>query len=166
VEGAVDQETRAFVVFRLGAEEYALPIERVQSIIRYEEATPVPRTPRAVQGVINMRGNVIPVLDLSQRLRGKDFVPSATSRIVVAEGSGGTVGLAVDAASEVANIPTTQIKPAPESILSEETVGAIGGVADRDGSLVIILDLDEAVPKAEYEHAVSREAGQEGEPDV
>ncbi len=164
--GVTEQETRSFVVFRLGAEEYALPIERVQSIIRYEEATPVPRAPKTVQGIINMRGVVIPVLDLSERLRGVGFTPSVTSRIIVAEASGGAVGLAVDAANEVTSFPVESIRPAPESVLTEEIMGAVEGVAEREGSLVIILDLDGAIPRTEYARVHIPDVPQEGDADV
>ena len=164
---ALDQDILTFVVFRLGEEEYAISIDRVESIIRYEEPTPVPRTLEIVQGVINMRGRVIPVVDLSKRFRGSPFVPSAYSRIVVAEGAAGTLGLAVDAANEVANIPVADVKPAPEGVLTPETAGAISGVVDRNGKLVILLELDEAIPKTEYVRADRGDVtAEEGEPDV
>ena len=163
----LDQDVLAFVVFRLGEEEYAISIDRVQSIVRYEEPTPVPRAPDIVQGVINMRGRVIPVVDLSKRFRGTPFVPTPRSRIVVADGAAGTLGLAVDAASEVANIPVADINPAPEGVLTAETAGAISGVVDRGGKLTIILELDEAIPKAEYVRAdVGDVSAKEGETDV
>ncbi len=147
---AVEQDTLPFVVFRLGDEEYAVSIDHVRSIIKYQEPTPVPRASEVVQGVINMRGCVIPIIDLSKRLRGRPFEPSPTARIVVIEGAAGTLGLAVDAANEVAHIPPSDIKSPPESVLSPETVGAISGVADREGRLIIVLDLDETIPRAEY----------------
>ena len=163
----LDQDVLAFVVFRLGDEEYAITIDRVQSIIRYEKPTPVPRAPEIVQGVINMRGRVIPVVDLSKRFRGSDFVPSAHSRIVVADGAAGTLGLAVDAANEVANIPVADVQPPPEDVLTPETAGAITGVVDRGGRLVVILELDEAIPKTEYVRADRGDVTvEEGEPDV
>ena len=75
---------------------------------------------------------------------------STTTRIVVAEGEAGTVGLAVDAASEVTTIPLDDIKPAPESVLDAETAEAFEGVADREDGIVILLDMDKAVPRADY----------------
>jgi purine-binding chemotaxis protein CheW len=137
-------------MFSLGDEEFGLGIEHVQSIVRYEEATPVPRAPEAVQGVVNMRGQVIPVLDLSKRLRKAEFTPGPLARIIVAEGEGGIVGLAVDAAHEVVSIPVTEIQQAPETVLTAETSAAFEGVTETESGLVILLDLDEAVPKAEY----------------
>ena len=163
---ASEQEERTFVLFRLGPEEFGLAIEKVRSIVRYEKATPVPRAPEMVQGVVNLRGQVVPLLDLSRRLRKVDFVPTAASRIIVAEGEAGVVGLAVDAASEVASIAVSAIKPPPESVLTEETAHVFEGVTERDGGLVILLDLDQAVPRTEYAHVVAAEAAQEGGTDV
>jgi purine-binding chemotaxis protein CheW len=162
----MDQEMRSFVIFRLGDEEYGLSIDNVQSIVRYEESTPVPRSPEAIQGVVNLRGQVIPVLDLSMQLRNSSIEQSALSRIIVAEGEGGVIGLAVDAANEVASIPTASIQPPPEAILTAETAQAFEGVAERESGLVILIDLDSAVPKTEYAHVAAAQAGGEGGSDV
>lgn len=163
---AIDTDTRPFVIFRLGDEEYGLAIERVRSIIRYEQATPVPRASEIVLGVINLRGTVIPVLDLSKRLRQECFVATGTSRIVVAESDAGVVGLAVDAASEVTNIPVDAIKATPESVLTADTVAVFEGVAERDGKLIILIDLDEAIPRMQYAQVLSSERALEGDSDV
>ena len=143
--------TRSYVIFRLGPEEYGLPIHSVNSIIRFEQATPVPRSPEAVIGVINLRGRVI---------------PDAGSRIVVSEGVAGPIGVAVDSASEVAELPVEEIRPVPESILSPETAKSFEGVIERDGALIILLNLDEAVPHAEYADAYDGNMRNEGDSDV
>lgn len=143
-----------YVIFRLGDEEYGLPVTSVSGIIRYEDSTPVPRSPEAVLGVINLRGRVIPVVDLRKRFRGLAFEPSPTSRIVVAEGSAGPVGIAVDAASEVVNIELAHLRPVPEGVLAPETARAFSGVVEREGGLTILLELDEAIPRTEYANAV------------
>lgn len=148
MEATQDQVGRKFVVFRLGDEEYGLPIERVQSIIRYERSTPVPRAPTYVQGVINLRGKVIPVVDLSRRLGGAVFEPTPHSRIVVTEGDAGLVGLCVDSASEVAALE--DIKPPPDSALLPECARAIEGVAEHEGRLVVLLDIEQVVPTSDY----------------
>ncbi|MGB4593685.1 MAG: chemotaxis protein CheW [Coriobacteriia bacterium] len=141
---------KQYVLFRLGTEEYGLPIERVQSIIRYESATPVPHAPEMIEGVINLRGQVIPVVDLARRLLGQDLEHTSHARIVVAEGEAGLIGLAVDSASEVATIPLADIRPAPEATLTEDTVDAFEGVANHGDRLVILLDPEKALPKATY----------------
>lgn len=147
----------SYVIFRLGSEEYGLPVASVNSIIRYEDATPVPRAPIGVLGVINLRGRVIPVVDLLLRFRGKSFEPTGLSRIVVAEGAAGALGVAVDAANEVATFPVEQMRPVPDGVLTAETQRAFTGVVERDGGLVIVLDLDQAVPRSEYATALGHD---------
>ncbi|MDZ4169967.1 MAG: chemotaxis protein CheW [Coriobacteriia bacterium] len=155
-----------YVIFRLGEEEYGLPVTSVSGIIRYEEATPVPRSPVAVLGVVNLRGRVIPVVDLRMRFRGVAFEPGPTSRIVVTEGAAGPVGIAVDAASEVASIDGSLVRPVPEGVLAPETARAFSGVVERGGALTILLDLDHAVPRSEYAGAVALEDEKIGEADA
>jgi chemotaxis signal transduction protein len=92
-------------------------------------------------------------VNLKRKLFGTAFEPTATSRIVVAEAESGQVGLAVDAANEVATIDLDEVRPAPDTALSSETADAFTGVASHGGSLVILLDLDRALPTAEYVRA-------------
>lgn len=140
----------AYVIFRLGDEEFGLPVDAVSGIIRYEPATPVPRAPEVVLGVINLRGRVVPIVDLRRRFRDESFVPQPSSRIIVAEGEAGPVGIAVDAANEVTTIEDDELRPVPEGVLAPETARAFKAVVERDDKLIILLDLDEAVPRAEY----------------
>ncbi len=149
--------TGQYVIFRLGEEEYGLPIEQVSSIIRYEPATPVPRAPRSVDGVINLRGRIIPVVNLKRKLLDQEFEPTGVSRIVVAEGEAGMVGLVVDAANEVATIDLGEVRPTPETALSAETMEAFEGVANHGAKLVILLNLDRALPSSEYERVAAQE---------
>lgn len=139
-----------FVIFELGGERYGLPVGGVSSIIRYEDATPVPRAADSVLGVINLRGRVIPVIDLGARFSGDPFRPGPTSRIVVAEAESGPVGIAVDSASEVVTFSSEEIRPVPEGVLDQRTARAFTGVVERsEGKLVILLDLNHAVPNAQ-----------------
>lgn len=160
--GEAGDRTGQYVIFRLGEEEYGLPIEQVSSIIRYEPATPVPRAPRSVDGVINLRGRIIPVVNLKRKLLDQEFEPTGVSRIVVAEGEAGMVGLVVDAANEVATIDLGEVRPTPETALSAETMEAFEGVANHGARLVILLNLDRALPSSEY----ARVAAQEVDSDV
>lgn len=156
----------SFVLFRLGSEEYGLPIGAVGSIIRYEESTPVPRAPQSVLGVINLRGRVIPVLDLGQRFGQGAFEPGVFSRIIVAEGSAGGFGIAVDAATEVASFAEVEIKPVPEGVLGPETARVFSGVVEREGSLVILVDIDEAMPRLDLSPFAVSDGTEEEESDV
>ncbi len=160
-----EQGGRAFVTFRLGREEYALPIEKVEGIIRFEPSTPVPRAPEVVTGVINLRGRVIPVIDLSRRLLDARFEPGPTARIIVAEGEAGPVGLSVDAANEVVTLDPETILPPPEHVLAAGITEMIQGVVEIGGRLVILLELDRAVPRAEYV-GMAGNTDTEGETDV
>lgn len=155
-------EANQYVLFRIGTEEFGLPIGKVSSIVRYETATRVPRAPASVEGVINLRGRVIPVVNVGKRLFDTEFTPSPHSRIVVAEGEGGAVGLAVDAANEVATVDAADIMPPPQTALSSETAEAFAGVVRYQERLVILLDLDAALPKAEYESAPADTSDREG----
>lgn len=153
---------RQYVLFRLCGEEYGLPIASVQSIIRHEEPTPVPHAPEGVEGVFNLRGQVLPLIDLGRRLRGLPLAPTATSRIIVAEAGMGPVGLAVDMVHEVASIPGDEIMPAPQGAFSADMAEAFEGVANYGGQLVILLDPERALPKPAFASAQP----QEGDADV
>lgn len=159
MEANATTDRRQYVLFRLGPEEYGLPIERVQSIIRYEDPTPVPHAPAGIEGVINLRGQVIPVIDLAMRLLGTPFTPTPTARIIVAEGDAGLIGVAVDSASEVVSIPVSEIRPAPATALTAETADAFEGVASQDDRLVILLDPERALPRPGFR--VSADAAEE-----
>lgn len=139
-----------YVLFRVGGEEYGLPISCVSSIIRYGAVTPVPRAPRAVKGVIDLRGRVVPVVDLGKRLFDTGIEPGPRSRIVVTEGDGGEVGLAVDSASEVATFAQDELMQTPTSILAPEIADAFHAVVHLGDRLIVLLDLDRILPRAEY----------------
>lgn len=145
--------SRVFVLFRLGQAEFGLPVTSVASIIRYEKPTSVPRSSAAVLGVINLRGRVIPVLDLGLRFAGEPFVAGPLSRIIVAEGHAGPLGIAVDLAVEVASFCDEQIKAVPEDIVGAEAARAFSGMIERPGGLLMLLDLEEAIPHSEYADA-------------
>jgi purine-binding chemotaxis protein CheW len=159
VEGIVTGDLKQYVLFRLRAEDYGLPIAAVQSIIRYETPTPVPRAPEGVDGVINLRGQVIPVIDLGLRLLGAPLEPQASSRIIVAESAVGPVGLAVDAAFEVASIAAEEIREAPRAALDAVTSEAFEGVVTRGERLVILLYPDKVLPRTTF--AAGAPAGEE-----
>jgi purine-binding chemotaxis protein CheW len=136
------------VIFQVGEELFALPIGTVESIVRYEKPTPVPHSSADVLGVVNLRGRIVPIVDLRHRFHGVTFSEGPYSRIIVAESVEGPVGLAVDVAREVANVATEDILPVPESVVAATHSRAFSGVVEREGHLVVLLELDEAVPTA------------------
>ncbi len=136
-----------YVLFRLGTERYALPVSSVVSVVRYESPTPVPRSSDEVLGVVNLRGRVLPVVDLGRRFGKSTFEANPSSRVVVAESAAGTVGIAVDAATEVVTFTEGEIKAVPQSVLSPETAKAFTGMVEREAGLVVLLDPEEAMPR-------------------
>jgi purine-binding chemotaxis protein CheW len=134
--------------FRIGAEEYGVDISQIQEIIRMVEVTRVPRTPDYVDGVINLRGQLIPIFDLRTRFGMQRIVPTKNSRIIVTDIGSKRIGIVVDSASEVLNIPIEAIEQAPEVIAGAATdyIQGVGKIGDR---LVILLDLTMVISGAQ-----------------
>lgn len=132
------------VVFELGKEHYAVDISAVESIIKMQAITVVPHTPSFVEGVTNLRGSVLPVIDLRKRfgLAMEDI--SKKSRIVVIALGKTKVGMIVDAVSEVLRVPDDSIEPPPPMVTSIDTT-FITGIAKIDTKLVILLDLSKVL---------------------
>lgn len=131
------------VVFSLGNESYGVDIYKVREIIRVPAITPVPRTPEYVEGVINLRGGVIPVIDLRKRFGMEKGKESADRRIVVAELGSQTVGFIVDGVSEVLEVDGSEIDPPSEYVMSVDSQYIIG-IAKRE-KLIILLDLEKVL---------------------
>lgn len=129
-----DQLSTQLVVFSLGNEEYALPISYVQEIIRYAEPRAVASTVTWLQGIISLRGQIIPVCDLASRLE-LDSEPSEDSKIVIVETSNGTAGIVVDNVEEVMTIDNEQLDEV--AAVDNELVRAVVKVGNR---LIILLD--------------------------
>lgn len=142
------KELLQLVTFRLGNEEFSLDILRVQEIIRHMELTRVPRTPDFVDGVINLRGRVIPVLDLRKRFGLASDERTNETRIIVVDVDSKTVGLKVDAVSEVLRLPADTVEPAPAIVTGAES-DYIKGVGKLDGRLLILLDVEKILTKTE-----------------
>lgn len=142
------RELLQLVTFRLGNEEFSLDILRVQEIIRHMELTRVPRTPDFVDGVINLRGRVIPVLDLRKRFGLPSEERTNETRIIVVDVDNKTVGLKVDAVSEVLRLPADTVEPAPAIVTGVES-DYIKGVGKLEGRLLILLDVEKILTRTE-----------------
>ncbi len=129
------------VVFTLADERYGLEIASVYEIIRPQPITAVPQSPASVEGVINLRGRIIPVVDLRDRFGLPGSETGAASRIVVCDANGMRVGLMVDGVSEVLMIPADAVEPTPDLAAGTGT-DYVRGVAKLDEQMVILLDLD------------------------
>lgn len=129
------------VICELGGERYGLDIARVYEIIRYEPVTAVPAAPAFVEGVINLRGRIVPVVDLAARFGLDSGGRTGASRIVVAETSGMRVGLVVDGVSEVLMVADEAVEQTPQ-VAGGVDASFLRGIAKLADSLVILLDLD------------------------
>ena len=153
---------RQLVVFDLADEVYAVGIGAVREIIRMQAVTFVPDAPAFVQGVINLRGRVIPVADLRLRFGLPAIAATPDSRVLVVDIAGHDIGVIVDAVTEVQRVPEALIEPAA-ALVTAGDAGYIDGIAKVGARLLILLDLDCALgaavqpPDAARDHA-SREA--------
>ena len=145
---AVTGDERQLVVFQLGAELYGVEISRVHEIIRLQSVTKVPRAPAFVEGVINLRGKVIPVVDLRRRFGLPTADHTRASRIVVVELGDQVVGIIVDGVSEVLRVNTATVEP-PSPVVAGIDSEYLHGIAKLTDRLVILLDLDRVLARDE-----------------
>ena len=136
------------VGFRIGAETFAVPIALVHEIVRVPEITSVPDSPDYVEGVINLRGKIVSVIDLRKRFGEKEIVRNKKNRILVTDVEGKPVGLIVDAASEVLKLPETEVEP-PPPVFDEKDVNYVTGLGKLHGRLIILIDLTKVLQKGE-----------------
>jgi purine-binding chemotaxis protein CheW len=130
------------VAFRIGKELFGVGIESIREIVRYPEITEVPDAPGFLEGVINLRGKIVPVVDLRKRLRLSGEEKTKSTRVLICEDGQGksVVGLHVDAVTEVLKVQPDEIEGPPEMV-SAIGVEYITGVAKIEGRLIILLDL-------------------------
>jgi len=135
---------RQLVVFKIGSEEFAIDILLTKEVVVMREVTSVPETEDYVEGVMNLRGNLVPVIDLRKRLRACGTNAEEEQRIIVVQLDRRVVGLIVDGASEVIRVNDTQIEPAPD-IITELGIGYVLGVINFAGRYITLIDLDKAL---------------------
>jgi purine-binding chemotaxis protein CheW len=138
---AAAEATEHLATFFLAREEYGVDVRQVQEIRRVAEITSVPRAPEFVRGVINLRGRILPVLDLRRRLGLGEVEVERASRIVVVRLKERLLGLLVDGASQVLKVPLSRIEAAPEEVV-QKGGDYIRGVAKLDDRLIILVDLE------------------------
>jgi purine-binding chemotaxis protein CheW len=151
-EPALHAKAAKHLIFNLGDEFYGIPVLQVREIIPLMEITPIPRMPPFIRGVINLRGKIVPVLDLRLRLELAAAEPTRTTCIVVAQvitssGSSSQMGLVVDGVAEVVNISPADIEETPE-FGAKPGIRFLCGIAKAKGKVVALLDMDR-VPPAE-----------------
>ncbi|HOP50964.1 MAG TPA: chemotaxis protein CheW [Ignavibacteriales bacterium] len=144
----LQDEILQLVTFSIGNEEFGVEILKVQEINKMMQVTKIPNSPSFVEGVINLRGKVIPIINLRNKLRLSPKEHDKNTRIIVMEIQGKTVGFIVDAVSEVLRIPRSITEPPPPMIggVSSEYIVSVGKLEDR---LLILLDVDRILSNEE-----------------
>lgn len=142
-------KNQQLVSFRIGSEEFGISIMKVQEIIRMQEITRVPQMPDFIEGVINLRGNVIPIIDLRKRFNLEISAKTNETRIVVVSVLDRIMGIIVDGVSEVLRLTDDQIEP-PPPVISNIGKEYIKGIGKLDKRLLILLDIDRILSSEEH----------------
>jgi purine-binding chemotaxis protein CheW len=143
------QKDCQLVGFRIGEETYGVQIGAVREIVRVPEITTVPNAPEMIEGVINLRGKIIPVMDLRKRFGSSSIQSDKKNRILVVDLENRLLGLIVSSASEVLKIPPSEIEP-PGAVFAEGESSYVTGVGKLKGRLVILLDIARLLRQPEY----------------
>ena len=145
-----EDEVLQWVTFQLENETYGINVMQVQEVLRYTEIAPVPGAPEYVLGIINLRGNVVTVIDTRSRFGLPSGDVSENSRIVIIEAEKQVIGIMVDSVAEVVYLRSSEIDAAP-AVGTEESAKFIQGVSNRDGQLLILVDLNKLLSDEEWE---------------
>jgi purine-binding chemotaxis protein CheW len=137
-------ENKKVVVFQLKNEEYGVNVHQVRSIERMVEVTRVPKTPAFIKGVMNLRGLILPVIDLRKRFNIEEGAYTEDTRIVIVSANELEVGLIVDAANDVIDVPADAVEPAPE-VVGGVKATYLDGVAKVNNRLLVLLNLEKVL---------------------
>jgi len=143
-------EVLQWVTFKLEKETYGINVMQVQEVLRYTEIAPVPGAPIYVLGIINLRGSVVTVIDTRSRFGLMPAEVSDNSRIVIIESEKQVIGIMVDSVAEVVYLRSSEIDQAP-NVGTEESARFIQGVSNRDGQLLILVDLNKLLSDDEWD---------------
>ncbi len=146
----VEDDVIQWVTFRLADENYGIAVMQVQEVLRITEITPVPGAPDYVLGIINLRGNVVTVLDTRRRFGLPPKEVDDVSRIIIIESGDQVVGLLVDSVAEVVYLRASEIESSP-SVGNEESARYIQGVHSEDGELLILVDVNKLLTEEEWQ---------------
>ncbi len=148
------------VSFAVGKEKYGVHIGQVQEIIRMTELTRLPQTEEYVKGIINLRGNIIPIIDMRSKFSMEELEYSELTRVIVVNMAEKLVGMVVDSVAKVIELPEKNIEEAPR-ILHGISKEYIDGIGKMDNDMIIILKIDKVLSTAEIE-MLSKRAEREG----
>lgn len=138
------------VIFKLGSEEYGMDISLVSGIENYTKVVPIPNAPAHIIGILNLRGDVIPIYSLRKKFRMDEVSGTAATQLLVTNCMGTLIGYKVDSVVEIIELDESLIRPVPPIVRSEETSYA-KGVAERKGQLVVLLDIERILSEQERE---------------
>ncbi len=138
-----------WVTFRLDNETYGINVMQVQEVLRYTEIAPVPGAPSYVLGIINLRGNVVTVIDTRQRFGLDSADVTDNTRIVIIEADKQVVGIMVDSVAEVVYLRQSEVETAP-NVGNDESAKFIQGVCNKNGELLILVELDKMMSEEEW----------------
>lgn len=141
---ALDDQVTQWGTFRLGDEIYGVNVMQIREVLRYTEITPVPGAPYFVLGIINLRGNVVTVIDTRTRFGLPQADIDNNTRIVIVEVDKQVIGMLVDSVAEVTYLKESEIEKAP-SVGNEETSKFITGVCNKNGELLILIELERMI---------------------
>jgi len=136
-----DDQILRWVTFRLEKEAYGISVTQVREVLRVTDIAPVPGAPDYVLGIINLRGNVVTVIDMRKRFNLESIDTDEQSRIVIIEVEGQEVGILVDSVAEVVDLAVSEVEMAP-MVGNDDSARFIQGVTSRDGDLLILLDVN------------------------
>ena len=145
-----NDEVLQWVTFQLEEETYGINVMQVQEVLRYSEIAPVPGAPDYVLGIINLRGNVVTVIDTRLRFGLPENEITDNTRIVIIESDKQVIGILVDSVAEVVYLKKSEIDSAP-NVGTEESARFIQRVSNRDGELLILVDLDKMLTDEEWD---------------
>ena len=143
---------RELISFRVGAQEFCVDIMVVREIRGWTQATPLPHSPNFLRGVINLRGAVLPIVDLAARFGFESGEPSERQVVIVAQINGQLVGLLVDAVSDILTVDDGLVQPPPD-IASEIVRSSVQGLLAIDQRMVSLISLDRLLPRPELDAA-------------
>lgn len=143
---------RELIAFRIGEQEFCVDIMAVREIRGWTPATPLPRSPGYMKGVINLRGAILPIIDLGARFGLTASEPTARHVIMVAHVGGRLVGLLVDAVSDILQLSDTAIQATPD-VASELVKTFVKGIFALDGRMISLIELEQIIPESEVEAA-------------
>jgi len=146
------KEEIQLVVFKIGDEEFGVEINQVREIVKLVSITRMPKAPKFIEGVVNLRGQIITVIDLAKRLDLPSTGRTESTRIMVVEVGDNTVGMIVDSVSEVLRLSMDDIEDTPSLIDTEVHEQYLRGVGKSEDRLLILLDLNEVLSSEEIHH--------------